>query len=233
MSQVNENTGATHRVTLFDTLILDPPRVVSARDTLSRRCTLSRNTLDALFPHSFGHVIGPARRFRDTDPFGETRHRFQNCIDITSSCSLLTSTSPIFFLYALDFAFRCGLRGHLRSCTRRIPSMMCVDTALHGGLCECCDTTRALSRERLITLREDGTFILLLRRAASFADNLLGSSSTTSTSPPSFSSSSVGRASTTYVYGQPRRSTPRYCYPCARNGSINAERRWSGVEVDE
>ncbi|KYN21210.1 hypothetical protein ALC57_06403 [Trachymyrmex cornetzi] len=31
---------------------------------------------------------------------------------------------------------------------------------------------------------------------------------------------------------QPRRSTPRYCYRCARNGSINAERRWSEVETD-
>ncbi|KYN01632.1 hypothetical protein ALC62_07604, partial [Cyphomyrmex costatus] len=71
-----------------------------------------------------------------------------------------------------------------------------------------------------------------ISRVASFVGSLLRSSSATSTSPPSSSSSSVGRASTTYVYGQPRRSTPRYCYRCARNGSINAERRWSGVETN-
>ncbi|KYN30480.1 hypothetical protein ALC56_15176 [Trachymyrmex septentrionalis] len=70
-----------------------------------------------------------------------------------------------------------------------------------------------------------------ISHAASFVGSLLRSSSATSTSPPSSSSSSVGRAFTTYV-GQPRRSTPRYCYRCARNGSINAERRWSGVETD-
>ncbi|XP_012524480.1 uncharacterized protein LOC105829941 isoform X1 [Monomorium pharaonis] len=88
-------------------------------------------------------------------------------------------------------------------------------------------------RERLVT-SSAGERFLPVAAAADFAgSSLLRSSSATSTSPPSSSSSSsVGRASTTYVYGQPRRSTPRYCYRCARNGSINAARRWSGVETD-
>lgn len=105
-----------------------------------------------------------------------------------------------------------------------------------GGFCETLQTTTQRARFFGNVARTTdylvGRRTISLRRTASFADSLLRSSSATSTSPPSSSSSSVGRASTTYVYGQPRRSTPRNCYRCARNGSINAERRWSGVEMD-
>lgn len=123
-----------------------------------------------------------------------------------------------------------------RSCTRRIsPSGL-----TYGWLSRWILRTLQITTQRArffgnvarTTDYSVGWRTISLRRAASFVDSLLRSSSATSTSPPSSSSSSVGRASTTYVYGQPRRSTPRNCYRCARNGSINAERRWSGVETD-
>lgn len=73
-----------------------------------------------------------------------------------------------------------------------------------------------------------------LRRAASFANGLLGARlrrRRRRRRRPRRRRSAV-RPPPTYVYGQPRRRTPRNCYRCARNGSINAERRWSGVEAD-